>query len=91
MKIIVGLGNPGREYERTRHNIGFEITNELVRRLQGVSQRSRFRANVREGVLGSTKFIVAQRLEFSKLFVDLVNDREQCFNVFFRFRPKNFL
>lgn len=60
MKIIVGLGNPGREYERTRHNIGFEITNELVHRLQGISQRSRFRANVREGVLGSTKFIVAQ-------------------------------
>jgi len=60
VKIIIGLGNPGREYERTRHNIGFAVTDELVRRLDGVSQRSRFRAIVREGALGGTKFIVAQ-------------------------------
>ncbi len=34
VKLIVGLGNPGKEYEQTRHNIGFKVIDELSKELQ---------------------------------------------------------
>ncbi|MCS6770555.1 MAG: aminoacyl-tRNA hydrolase [Kiritimatiellae bacterium] len=52
MKLIVGLGNPGREYEGTRHNVGFDVVDELARRL-GLSFRKswRFTGELAEGML----------------------------------------
>lgn len=67
MKLIVGLGNPGREYARTRHNIGFHVVDEIVGRLAGVSGRSRFRAMLSEGVRGTEKIVTIKPQTFMNL------------------------
>jgi PTH1 family peptidyl-tRNA hydrolase len=50
---VVGLGNPGREYARTRHNVGFAVADELAERWGLPRPRARFRALLAEGRVGS--------------------------------------
>ncbi len=45
--LVAGLGNPGRRYERTRHNVGWLVTDELVRR-HGGSYRGKFSGQLAE-------------------------------------------
>lgn len=67
MKLVVGLGNPGRKYEGTRHNIGFEVVYALARKLATGRPRNDFQAEVVEGTTGSERLLLACPQTFMNL------------------------
>jgi PTH1 family peptidyl-tRNA hydrolase len=60
MWVIVGLGNPGEEYARTRHNIGFQCVNELARRHGLAFDKKIAKARVAEGQVAGQRVALAK-------------------------------
>ncbi len=73
MKIILGLGNPGSQYERTRHNIGWMVLDELARRHHITVSKRMCESRVGDGILlrasesESEKLLLAKPLTFMNL------------------------
>ena len=67
MKIIVGLGNPGKQYEATRHNIGFHVIDELSKRLDIPLTQSKFNGMYGIGHVGTEKVMLLKPLTYMNL------------------------
>lgn len=67
MVIIAGLGNPTREYENTRHNIGFMAVDALADKYNISVMDCRHRALVGKGVIGGTKVVLVKPLTYMNL------------------------
>jgi PTH1 family peptidyl-tRNA hydrolase len=65
VNLVVGLGNPGRQYALTPHNAGFRVVEELARRLnEPLRESGRFEANVVKVDLEGKRTVLAQPLTF---------------------------
>jgi peptidyl-tRNA hydrolase, PTH1 family len=67
MKLVVGLGNPGRRYEGTRHNVGYQILAELARQFGVTSPKSCFHGEMVEANLGGLKTLLLSPMTFMNL------------------------
>ena len=65
--VLVGLGNPGREYRQTRHNVGFMVIDELCQQFNLHLSRMQAKALVGNGILEGRKVILAKPQTFMNL------------------------
>ncbi|RYL88185.1 aminoacyl-tRNA hydrolase [Sporolactobacillus sp. THM7-4] len=64
MKIIVGLGNPGSEYQHTRHNIGFEVIDKLASRYHIALTKNKFNALFGKGIIDGEEVLLVKPLTY---------------------------
>ena len=67
MYIIAGLGNPGKNYEGTRHNIGFDTLDVIAAKNNIKFNKTKFRADFGEGIIGGEKVILVKPQTFMNL------------------------
>ena len=67
MRLLVGLGNPGPEYERHRHNVGFMAVDEIHRRYGFGPWKKRFQGMVAEGLVSGEKCFLLKPQTFMNL------------------------
>lgn len=67
MFIIAGLGNPGKRYENTRHNVGFDAIDELVDRYRIPGSGISHKAMVGKGIMEGQKVLLAKPLTYMNL------------------------
>ncbi|AZZ65694.1 aminoacyl-tRNA hydrolase [Metamycoplasma phocicerebrale] len=76
MKLIVGLGNPGKEYEKTRHNVGFMVLDKLSQKLKAPMTIKKFNGiyfKDKEMILAKPLTYMNNSGEFVKDIVDYYN------------------
>ena len=74
MYIVVGLGNPGRKYEHTRHNVGFDVVEILSQKYDIPIRKLRCKAAVGEGTIRGERVVLAQPQTYMNLSGESVRE-----------------
>jgi PTH1 family peptidyl-tRNA hydrolase len=87
MKMIVGLGNPGSRYERNRHNIGFQIVDELAD-AHGLSfDKRQHKAKIASGWIGEQRVLLVK----PQTFMNLSGEAVQPLAAYYKIDPADLI
>lgn len=81
MYLIVGLGNPGKQYAHTRHNVGFDVLEKLSAKMGVSITRSKSKALVGEGFVAGQKVVLALPQTFMNLSGEAVQELAHWYKV----------
>ena len=86
MKCIVGLGNPGKMYEKTRHNVGFRVIDELIKR-DNLKTQNKFKSEIVQTTLNNVPVILVK----PQTFMNLSGEAVRLVMDFYKINPKDIL
>ena len=81
MKLIVGLGNPGNEYQNTLHNVGFAAVNALAEKLGTENWSSKFKGLMTKGNFHGNPFVLLKPQTYMNLSGEAVVACKQFFKI----------
>lgn len=81
MFIIAGLGNPGREYENTRHNIGFCVIDDIAGKYQIAMLERKHRAIIGKGYIDGQRVILVKPLTYMNLSGESIREAVDYYKV----------
>ena len=80
MKLIVGLGNPGKEYENTRHNIGFMSVDKIINE-KNLTEKEKFNGKYYEYNINNEKIIILKPQNYINLSGQVINKFVNYFKI----------
>ena len=87
MILVVGLGNPGKEYTQTKHNVGFLVIDELASRVGIEIGKEKFQGLCGEGFLEDKKLILLK----PQTYMNRSGDAVQSASNFYKIAPENII
>lgn len=81
MYVIAGLGNPGREYENTRHNIGFRFIDDIAQKYQITMLERKHKAIIGKGYIDGQKVILVKPLTYMNLSGESIREVTDYYKV----------
>ncbi len=81
MYLIAGLGNPGRQYEGTRHNMGFDVIDCLIEKHRIPQSGVKFNAMFGKGIIGGERAVLMKPLSFMNLSGGPIQETANYFKI----------